>query len=90
MGRAVAVRQRAASGGPARPVPRPREGQHDDSAAADGQEADLDAYIARLLDAAPPLTSEQRDTLALLLRGPRRGDQSGRLAARSRGLSGTP
>ena len=35
-------------------------------------EAGLDAYIARLVDAAPPLTGEQRDTLALLLRRPRR------------------
>jgi hypothetical protein len=91
MGRAVAVSQRAGSGGLARPVPRPREaGQYDDSASADGQEADLDAYIVRLLDAAPPLTSEQRDTLALLLRRPRRRVQSDRLAARSRGLSGHP
>jgi len=31
----------------------------------------LDAYIARLVDAAPPLSSQQRDTLALLLRRPR-------------------
>jgi hypothetical protein len=46
--------------------------QRDDSTAADGQEADLDAYIARLLDAAPPLSGEQRDMLALLLRRPRR------------------
>jgi hypothetical protein len=43
-----------------------------DSTAADGQNADLDAYIARMLDAAPPLTGEQRDVLALLLRRPRR------------------
>jgi len=28
----------------------------------------LDAYVARLVDEAPPLTSEQRDTLALILR----------------------
>lgn len=70
MGRAAAVSKRAASG---RPVPRPREaGLDEDRPAADGQEADLDAYIARLLDAAPPLTGEQRDTLALLLRRPRR------------------
>jgi hypothetical protein len=33
---------------------------------------DLDAYIANMLDDAPPLTSEQRDKLALILRGPRR------------------
>ena len=28
----------------------------------------LDAYVSRLVDEAPPLTSEQRDTLALILR----------------------
>jgi hypothetical protein len=37
-----------------------------------GDDADLDAYIQRLVDAAPPLTAEQRDTLALLLRRPKR------------------
>jgi hypothetical protein len=37
--------------------------------AVDAREASLDAYIAKLLDDAPPLTSEQRDKLALLLRG---------------------
>jgi hypothetical protein len=35
-------------------------------------EAGLDAYIARLVDQAPPLSSEQRDTLALILRRPHR------------------
>lgn len=35
-------------------------------------DADLDTYIQHLVDAAPPLTAEQRDTLALLLRRPRR------------------
>ena len=34
---------------------------------------DMPIAVAQLVDAAPPLTSEQRDTLALLLRGPRRG-----------------
>lgn len=29
----------------------------------------LAVYIARVVDAAPPLTAEQRDRLALLLRG---------------------
>jgi hypothetical protein len=38
----------------------------------DDRETGLDAYVARLVDEAPPLTSEQRDTLALLLRVPRR------------------
>lgn len=31
--------------------------------------ARLDAYIRETVDAAPPLTAEQRDRLALLLRG---------------------
>jgi hypothetical protein len=51
--------------------------QHDERHDHDGRpendlKTSLDAYIARLVDAAPPLTSEQRDTLALLLRGPHR------------------
>ena len=38
----------------------------------------LDAYVARLVDEAPPLTSEQRDTLALILRrAPRRPPGAG-------------
>ena len=39
----------------------------------DDRQTSLDAYIARLADAAPPLSSQQRDTLALLLRRSRRG-----------------
>jgi hypothetical protein len=35
-------------------------------------DADLDTYIQELVDAAPPLTAEQRDTIALLLRRPHR------------------
>jgi hypothetical protein len=51
--------------------------QHDEPHDHDGHPEDdrktsLDAYIARLVDAAPPLSSQQRDTLALLLRRPRR------------------
>jgi hypothetical protein len=38
----------------------------------DDYETSLDAYVARLVEAAPPLSSQQRDTLALLLRRPRR------------------
>jgi hypothetical protein len=73
MGRGAAGSKRAASGRAAGPVPRLHEaGLDDDSQAADGHEAGLDAYIAQLLDDAPPLTSEQRDTLALILRRPRR------------------
>ena len=50
--------------------------QHDERHDRDGHSEDdhqtsLDAYIARLVDAAPPLSSQQRDTLALLLRRPR-------------------
>jgi hypothetical protein len=44
------------------------QGGHPD----DDGEAGLDAYIARLAAAAPPLSGQQRDTLALLLRRPRR------------------
>ncbi|HEU0102277.1 MAG TPA: hypothetical protein VFR07_08145 [Mycobacteriales bacterium] len=29
----------------------------------------VDEYVERLVDAAPPLTAEQRDRLAVLLRG---------------------
>jgi hypothetical protein len=36
------------------------------------RETCLDAYVAQLVDEAPPLSSEQRDTLALILRRPRR------------------
>jgi hypothetical protein len=51
--------------------------QHDEHLDHDGypedaRETSLDAYVARLVDAAPPLSSQQRDTLALLLRRPRR------------------
>ncbi len=31
--------------------------------------ADIDAYVRRIVEAAPPLTPEQRDRLAVLLRG---------------------
>jgi hypothetical protein len=50
----------------AMPTPRCPDGN-----AAVGHEADLDAYVAKMVDGAPPLTSEQRDLLALLLRGQR-------------------
>ena len=64
--------------GPARSGPPPAaRNQPDDRPGHDGHpdddgEAGLDAYIARLAAAAPPLSSQQRDTLALLLRRPRR------------------
>jgi hypothetical protein len=43
----------------------------DDEHPEDDRETGLDAYIARLVDVAPALSSQQRDTLALLLRRPR-------------------
>ena len=50
-----------------------RSQKYDDNGhTAKDRESGLDAYIKELVDAAPPLTSEQRDTLALLLRRPRR------------------
>jgi len=64
--------------GPAGSCPPPAaHSQHDERHDHDGHPEDdrktsLDAYIARLVDAAPPLSSQQRDTLALLLRRPRR------------------
>ena len=68
----------AAHPGPAGSFPPPAApSQHDERPDGDGhseddQQTSLDAYIARLVDAAPPLSSQQRDTLALLLRRPRR------------------
>ena len=64
--------------GPAGSCPSPAaHSQHDerhdhDRHPEDDQQTGLDAYIARLAAAAPPLSSQQRDTLALLLRRPRR------------------
>src|ERR1035441_3425489 len=49
------------------------DGRHDhERHSEDDCETSLNAYITRLVDAAPPLSSQQRDTLALLLRLPRR------------------
>jgi hypothetical protein len=67
----------AARPGPARPsTPPATHTQQDqrpdpDGHPGDDHQASLDAYVARLVDAAPPLSSQQRDTLALLLRRPR-------------------
>ena len=64
--------------GPARSArPRPRTASKTNAPTTTGtpkmtMQTSLDAYIARLVDAAPPLSSQQRDTLALLLRRPRR------------------
>ncbi len=38
-------------------------------AARDLAAANIGSYIKRVVDAAPPLTAQQRDKLALLLRG---------------------
>ena len=64
--------------GPAGSCPPPAaHSQQDERPDGDGHPEDdhqtsLDAYIARLVEAAPPLSGQQRDTLALLLRRPRR------------------
>ena len=51
------------------PLPRSQDMRRRlDGHAADGHAVDLDAYVAKLLDDAPSHTSEQRDTLALILR----------------------
>jgi len=52
------------------PVAQSQQDQrHDhDGHPEDDRKTSLDAYIARLVAAAPPLSSQQRDTLALLLR----------------------
>lgn len=39
------------------------------SIATDDGQADLSTYISKMASEAPPLTSEQRDRLALILRG---------------------
>lgn len=62
--------ERSANHVPATSTQPPGERGGCPSSPPDG-EAGLDAYIQRLVDAAPPLTAEQRDILALLLRRPR-------------------
>ena len=72
MSRAAGVGKRAASRRPTRSIPCPGDADRRDDRHGTGRhETNLDAYIARLLDDAPPLTSEQRDALALILRVPR-------------------
>ena len=73
--RAGAQTAPAGPGGSCPPSAAP--GQHDERLdherhSEDDRETNLDAYITRLVDAAPPLSSQQRDTLALLLRRLRR------------------
>jgi hypothetical protein len=54
-------------------TPSQQQERHDDNGRTEEEcMSGLDAYIKELVDAAPLLTSEQRDTLALLLRRPRR------------------
>jgi len=70
----------AAASGPVRSSLPPAASDKDeyrrqDEHATHGPQTDLDAYIARLLDDAPPLTSAQRDTLALILRPARAGGE---------------
>ena len=64
--------------GPARSCPPP--GAHNqpddrpghDRPPDDDRETGLDAYVARLAAAAPPLSGQQRERVPLLLRRPRR------------------
>jgi hypothetical protein len=62
----------AGSGRPPAAHNQPDDRNGHDGHPDDDGEAGLDAYIAWLAAAAPPLSSQQRDTLALLLRRPRR------------------
>ena len=55
----------------ARPPAPPQDAAPPAPPAAGSGTGDVDACIARLLDAAPPLTRAQRDQLALILRRPR-------------------
>ena len=75
-GKQAAHRDPAAA--PAQPCPaqpfthrRPDPQRHDDGTTA-GDDADLDAYIARVVGQAPALSNWQRDRLALILRSPHR------------------
>jgi hypothetical protein len=61
----------AGSGLPPAAHSQPGESHDDDGRPDDDGETGLDAYVARLAAAAPPLSGQQRDTLALLLRFPR-------------------
>lgn len=73
MSKRPACQAPAARPAPPLPAPHTSAGRHrTDGHAADGREMDLDPYIARMLDDAPLLSSEQRDKLALILRGQRR------------------
>ncbi len=68
-----AASPRPAKSWPPLAMPSQQQERHDhDGRTAEDRDSGLDACIKELVDAAPPLTSEQRDTLALLLRRPRR------------------
>lgn len=49
----------------------PQPPRQSPSAADDHRQAELSAYISRMVSEAPPLTGEQRDQLALLLHSPK-------------------
>jgi hypothetical protein len=68
-----AASPRRVRSGPPPATPSQQRERHDhEGHSAEDHESGLDAYIKELVKAAPPLTSEQRDRLALLLRRPRR------------------
>lgn len=57
----------------ASPAARPQHDERDhDGRAAREPDSGLDAWIREVVDAAPPLTRQQRDALALLLNTPAR------------------
>ena len=70
---AQAARPGPARSGPPPAAPGRQDERRDHGGYPEGdRESGLVAYVIRLVDEAPPLTDEQRDTLALLLRRPRR------------------
>ncbi len=65
------TRPRPASSRPAADSPHGERHDHNGHPAHD-LDSSLDAYVRELIEAAPPLTGEQRRALALLLRSPDR------------------
>ena len=73
--RGSAPQPETGTGTASRPGTQAAQTRHDERHDRNGKpahdpDAGLDAYVRELVDAAPPLTSEQRRTLALLLNSP--------------------